>query len=98
MRIAQQLYEGIDIKGTLRGTIGIITYLRTDSTRISEAPEASARDISQEPMARNTWRTEKKKDGGKKIQDAMRRSVRRIYPRLPAMVKSLSEISSVFIS
>ena len=34
MRIAQQLYEGIDIKG--RGTIGVITYLRTDSTRISD--------------------------------------------------------------
>ena len=31
MRIAQQLYEGVDIKG--RGTIGLITYLRTDSTR-----------------------------------------------------------------
>ena len=34
MRLAQQLYEGIDIKG--KGMIGIITYLRTDSTRISE--------------------------------------------------------------
>ena len=33
MRIAQQLYEGVDIKG--RGTIGLITYLRTDSTRIA---------------------------------------------------------------
>ena len=39
MRLAQQLYEGIDVEGL--GTIGIITYLRTDSTRISE--EASAR-------------------------------------------------------
>ena len=33
MRIAQQLYEGVDVKGS--GTVGIITYLRTDSTRIS---------------------------------------------------------------
>ena len=32
MRIAQQLYEGVDIKGI--GTVGLITYLRTDSTRI----------------------------------------------------------------
>ena len=40
MRIAQQLYEGVDIKG--QGTVGIITYLRTDSVRISEeADEAS---------------------------------------------------------
>lgn len=34
MRIAQQLYEGVDIAG--KGTIGLITYLRTDSTRISD--------------------------------------------------------------
>lgn len=34
MKIAQQLYEGIDIKG--KGLVGLITYLRTDSTRISE--------------------------------------------------------------
>lgn len=33
MSIAQQLYEGIDIKG--QGTMGLITYMRTDSTRIS---------------------------------------------------------------
>ena len=42
MRIAQQLYEGIDIKGN--GTVGVITYLRTDSTRISEEADASARE------------------------------------------------------
>ena len=34
MMIAQQLYEGVDIKG--QGTIGLISYIRTDSTRISE--------------------------------------------------------------
>ena len=42
MRIAQQLYEGVDIKGS--GTVGIITYLRTDSTRISEEADASVRN------------------------------------------------------
>ena len=41
MRIAQQLYEGVDIKGM--GTIGIITYLRTDSVRISEEADTLAR-------------------------------------------------------
>lgn len=41
MRIAQQLYEGIDIKGN--GTVGVITYLRTDSTRISDEADAAAR-------------------------------------------------------
>ena len=41
MRIAQQLYEGVDIKGN--GTVGLITYLRTDSTRISEEADAAVR-------------------------------------------------------
>ena len=43
MRIAQQLYEGVDIKG--QGTVGLITYLRTDSVRISEEADAMARDF-----------------------------------------------------
>ena len=43
MRIAQQLYEGVDIKG--QGTVGIITYLRTDSVRISEEADAAAREF-----------------------------------------------------
>ena len=42
MRIAQQLYEGVDISGM--GTIGIITYLRTDSVRISDEADSLARD------------------------------------------------------
>ena len=42
MRLAQQLYEGIDIKG--QGTVGLITYLRTDSVRISDEADAVARD------------------------------------------------------
>jgi len=43
MRIAQQLYEGVDIKG--EGTVGLITYLRTDSTRISEEADAAAHEF-----------------------------------------------------
>ncbi len=42
MRIAQQLYEGVDIKG--KGTVGLITYLRTDSIRISDEARAAATD------------------------------------------------------
>lgn len=41
MRIAQQLYEGVDVQG--HGTIGLITYLRTDSTRIADEADAAAR-------------------------------------------------------
>ena len=43
MRIAQQLYEGITIKGS--GTVGLITYLRTDSTRISEEADGLAKSL-----------------------------------------------------
>lgn len=46
MRIAQQLYEGIDVKGA--GVIGLITYLRTDSIRISEEAQAQAREYISE--------------------------------------------------
>lgn len=70
MRIAQQLYEGIDIKGN--GTVGLITYLRTDSTRISEEADANARsyvaqNYGQEYVAANGPKTG---DGNKIIQDA----------------------------
>lgn len=40
MMIAQQLYEGVSVKG--HGTVGLITYMRTDSTRISDSARASA--------------------------------------------------------
>ncbi|HIS45621.1 MAG TPA: type I DNA topoisomerase [Candidatus Scatomorpha merdigallinarum] len=43
MSIAQQLYEGVDITG--QGTIGLITYMRTDSLRLSEEALAAARSF-----------------------------------------------------
>ena len=43
MRLAQQLYEGVDIQGL--GTVGLITYLRTDSIRISEEADSNARNF-----------------------------------------------------
>ena len=77
MRIAQQLYEGVDIKGS--GTIGIITYLRTDSTRISDEADAAAREYIREVYGENfVAEGEKKKASEKKIQDATRRFDRQI--------------------
>uniref|UniRef100_UPI004056B656 type I DNA topoisomerase n=1 Tax=Agathobacter sp. TaxID=2021311 RepID=UPI004056B656 len=69
MRIAQQLYEGVDIKGT--GTVGLITYLRTDSTRISEEADAMARAFITEHYGKEfeADATNAKKSNGK-IQDA----------------------------
>lgn len=69
MRIAQQLYEGVDVKG--QGTVGLITYLRTDSVRISDEADADARayiaqNYGEEFVATQTV-TQK---GGAKIQDA----------------------------
>ena len=45
MAIAQQLYEGVDITG--EGTVGLITYMRTDSLRISDEAQAQARELIQ---------------------------------------------------
>ena len=69
MRLAQQLYEGVDIKGN--GTVGIITYLRTDSTRVSEEAQASAaRFIQAEYGEEYALAEERKEKNGGKIQDA----------------------------
>ncbi|MEG0190139.1 MAG: type I DNA topoisomerase, partial [Lachnospiraceae bacterium] len=86
MRIAQQLYEGIDIKGN--GTVGVITYLRTDSTRISVEADASAREYvgeiyGEEYVADVT----KKKEDGKKIQDAHEAIRPTDITRTPAILK-----------
>ena len=43
MQIAQQLYEGVDIEG--RGTLGLISYIRTDSVRLSDEAVAAAREM-----------------------------------------------------
>ncbi len=69
MRIAQQLYEGVDIKG--QGTIGLITYLRTDSVRISDEADAMARSFIEENYGEQYLSGGKgKKAASAKIQDA----------------------------
>ena len=69
MRLAQQLYEGVDIKGS--GTLGIITYLRTDSTRISEeAAKTAAEFIEKQYGEKYVAARERKVKEEKKIQDA----------------------------
>ena len=68
MMVAQQLYEGVDVKGV--GSIGLITYLRTDSVRISDEAKAAAAEFITEHYGKeylgNNIYTNKKKD----IQDA----------------------------
>ena len=69
MRLAQQLYEGVDIQGY--GTIGLITYLRTDSVRISDEADMAARKYIEEVYGADyVSKTEQAKKSGNKIQDA----------------------------
>ncbi|MED1558061.1 type I DNA topoisomerase [Bacillus paramycoides] len=69
MMLAQQLYEGIDLGK--QGTVGLITYMRTDSTRISETAQTEARNYITEAFGAEYIGTEKKKETKKsKAQDA----------------------------
>ena len=69
MRLAQQLYEGVEVKG--HGTIPLITYLRTDSTRVAEEADQAARAyIGQNYGEKYVSEGETAKKGGAKIQDA----------------------------
>ena len=86
MRIAQQLYEGVDIKG--QGTVGLITYLRTDSVRISEEADAQAREYIENAYGSQfvaAQKTEKK--SGAKIQDAHEAIRPSDINRTPVLVK-----------
>ena len=69
MRVAQQLYEGVEIKGS--GTVALITYLRTDSTRVSDEAQAMASDYIAEHYGER-YLLEREKNGKNegKIQDA----------------------------
>ena len=87
MRIAQQLYEGVDIKGS--GTVGLITYLRTDSTRISEEADATVREYIREGFGEEYVSDgDVKKSSDKKIiQDAHEAIRPTDVTRTPAAVK-----------
>ena len=86
MRIAQQLYEGVEVKGS--GTLGLITYLRTDSTRISAEADAKARDyISNTYGSEYVSKVNKTIKDDKKIQDAHEAIRPTDVTRTPASVK-----------
>ena len=86
MRIAQQLYEGVDIKG--QGTVGIITYLRTDSVRISEEADAAARTFVEETYGDSYVSAgETGKKSNAKIQDAHEAIRPTDINRIPSKIK-----------
>ncbi|MFA5527545.1 MAG: type I DNA topoisomerase [Peptostreptococcales bacterium] len=86
MMAAQQLYEGIDIKGM--GTVGLVTYIRTDSTRISDEARVSAKEYitenySKKHVGNHIYKNPKKKD----VQDA-HEAIRPTYIELhPEQIK-----------
>lgn len=86
MRLAQQLYEGVDLKG--EGTVGLITYLRTDSTRVSEEAEQAARAYIVKHHGENYAAEHVAvKKNEQKIQDAHEAIRPTDIERIPAAVK-----------
>lgn len=82
MMIAQQLYEGLDIKG--HGTIGLITYMRTDSTRIAAEAQEEAKKIIEEKYGKEFYPSipnlYKSKKGAQDAHEAIRPSYISIMP------------------
>ena len=69
MMVAQQLYEGVDIKG--EGTLGLVTYIRTDSIRVSEEAKKDAAEYITNKYGKDYFGGEAKQNkAGKKVQDA----------------------------
>ena len=68
MMVAQQLYEGVEVKG--HGTVGLVTYIRTDSVRISDEAKAAARSYIQENFGQNYIGNNVFSNKKKDIQDA----------------------------
>lgn len=86
MRIAQQMYEGIDIKGN--GTAGIITYLRTDSTRVSEEAQKMAKEYIAKNYGEDYERVPAdEKKSGRNVQDAHEAIRPTDISMTPAMLK-----------
>lgn len=86
MRLAQQLYEGVEVKGL--GTVGLITYLRTDSVRVSdEAKAASAAFIEEHYGEKYVGNKEAKAKGDGRIQDAHEAIRPSDVARTPVVVK-----------
>lgn len=68
MLIAQQLYEGVEIKG--HGIVGLVSYIRTDSVRISDEAKAAAKDYIIENLGENYYKNNVYSNKKKDVQDA----------------------------
>ena len=89
MSIAQELYEGIDIEN--EGTVGLISYIRTDSKRISEEAKEKSKEYILEALGEEYYKTDfdkGKEKGSKKVQDAHEAIRPTSVSRTPESVKS----------
>lgn len=89
MMVAQELYEGIDIEG--EGTVGLISYIRTDSKRISDEAKEKAKEYITSEFSEDYYKKEevkKKKEEGKKVQDAHEAIRATSVNRTPESIKS----------
>ena len=88
MRVAQQLYEGVDVKGI--GTVGLITYLRTDSVRISDEAKAAAASFISENYGDDYLQdgVGRSKKSGAKVQDAHEAIRPSDISRVPSEIKA----------
>ena len=82
MRLAQQLYEGVSIRG--RGTIALITYLRTDSTRVSDSAQAAAKSFVEDTYGKEymgpVYRVKKQNGNVQDAHEAIRPTDIRLLP------------------
>lgn len=82
MKAAQELYEGVDIEG--QGTIGLITYMRTDSLRVSEEAQRAAAELIEQRYGKEYLppkpRVYKAKSNAQDAHEAIRPSVAAILP------------------
>ena len=85
MRLAQQLYECVEVKG--EGTIGLITYLRTDSTRVSEEAEKMAKEYIEDRYGAEYAGEGTERKPGQKIQDAHEAIRPTAISRIPLDIK-----------
>ncbi|MFR3498732.1 MAG: type I DNA topoisomerase [Paraclostridium bifermentans] len=89
MMVAQELYEGVEIDG--EGTLGLISYIRTDSKRISEEAKEKAKEFILEEYSDKYYKFEenkKAKTESKKVQDAHEAIRPTSVDRTPSSIKA----------
>ena len=87
MRVAQQLYEGVDLAE--EGPVGLITYMRTDSTRVAAEAQAGARELIESQFGRGYLPAQPPQYASRRGAQEAHEAIRPTYPdRTPEQVAS----------